>query len=195
MQPKSVIRNNRSEVCCTSYRSELSRTEERLAVHHAQCTELQKRGANREHICAEKIAEQQLRIKQVYYICTDTLDDNHTDLPSTAHTNSINYMCCTCTQARLHQKLMDVQYQLRMSAPGEGVVVRTSESMSHMNSKDSPHIIIGTKNGVSPESSHWDDINIEPSAVSRLHNGECWKMASPQVQHEIMKHEAQQSKV
>lgn len=49
----------------TSCRDELSHTEEQLAAHHAQYTQLQRSGANPEHICAENIAEQQLRIKQV----------------------------------------------------------------------------------------------------------------------------------
>ena len=36
-----------------------------MAAQHAQYSQLQKSGGNPEHICAEKIAEQQLRIKQV----------------------------------------------------------------------------------------------------------------------------------
>ena len=52
-------------VFVTSCRDELSHTEEQLAAHHVQYTQLQRSGANPEHICAEKIAEQQLRIKQV----------------------------------------------------------------------------------------------------------------------------------
>ena len=51
--------------CHTAHRDELSHIGEQLAAHHAQYTQLQRSGANHEHVCAEKIAEQQLRLKQV----------------------------------------------------------------------------------------------------------------------------------
>lgn len=87
------------------------------------------------------------------------------------------------TQARLHQKLMDVQYQLRMS--GEGVMVRTGP-MGHGKTPQP----INSKHSVTPlKSSNMG------SAVSPLGTGDYWKMPSPQVQNEILKHEVQQSKV
>ena len=58
------------------YRDELSHVGEQLAAQHAQYTQLRNNpAANPEHVCAEKIAEQQLRIKQVCYVtivCIDT---------------------------------------------------------------------------------------------------------------------------
>ena len=85
-------------------------------------------------------------------------------------------------QARLHQKLMDVQYQLRMS--GEGVMVRTGPT----GQGRTPHPI-GSKSSLTPQSGSVG------SAVSPPSTGDHRKMPSPQVQNEILKHQVQQSKV
>ena len=79
---------------------------------------------------------------------------------------------------------MDVQYQLRMS--GEGVMVRTG-TVGHSRS---PHPI-SSKHSVTPSLSN----NVMGSAVSPPGTGDYWKMPSPQVQNEILKHEVQHSKV
>ena len=89
------------------------------------------------------------------------------------------------TQAKLHQKLMDVQYQLRMS--GEGVMVKTG-AIGHSTT---PHPI-SSKHSVTQQ---MISSNMGSSAVSPPGTGDYWKMPSPQVQNEILKHEVQQSKV
>ena len=88
------------------------------------------------------------------------------------------------TQAKLHQKLMNVQYQLRMS--GEGVMVKTGAIGHGM----SPYPI-SSKHSMTPQLTS----NDMGSAVSPPGTGDYWKMPSPQVQSEILKHEVQQSKV
>ena len=87
-------------------------------------------------------------------------------------------------QARLHQKLMDVQYQLRMS--GEGVMIRNG-AVGHGRSSRP----ISSKHSMTPTLS---DMGSAP-AVSPPGTGDYWKTTSPQVQNEILKHEVQQSKV
>ncbi len=49
------------------FRSELNLIGEQLAQQHAMVTRLQNTDSNWEQLCAEKIAEQQLKIKQVTY--------------------------------------------------------------------------------------------------------------------------------
>ena len=49
----------------SSCRSQLSEVSEQLACQHAQMLRAQQSEATPEQICAERIAEQQLRIKQV----------------------------------------------------------------------------------------------------------------------------------
>lgn len=46
-------------------RSELDLTKEQLAHQHARVLSLQQRGAGEEEVCQERLAEQQLRLKQV----------------------------------------------------------------------------------------------------------------------------------
>ena len=85
-------------------------------------------------------------------------------------------------QAKLHQKLMDVQYQLRMS--GEGVMVKTGAIGHGMSAHP-----ISSKHSVTQQ------MTSSNMAVSPPGTGDYWKMPSPQVQNEILKHEVQQSKV
>ena len=47
-------------------RSELDLTKEQLAHQHARVLSLQQRGAGQEEVCQERLAEQQLRLKQVW---------------------------------------------------------------------------------------------------------------------------------
>ena len=54
-----------NNVCFSSCRSRLSEVSEQLARQHAQTLRAQQSEASPEQICAERIAEQQLRIKQV----------------------------------------------------------------------------------------------------------------------------------
>ena len=82
---------------------------------------------------------------------------------------------------------MDVQYQLRMS--GEGVMVKTGAIGHGMT----PHPI-SSKHSVTQQNLMISS-NIGSSAVSPPGTGDYWKMPSPQVQNEILKHEVQQSKV
>ena len=46
-------------------RTELDLTKEQLAHQHARVLSLQQRGAGEEEVCQERLAEQQLRLKQV----------------------------------------------------------------------------------------------------------------------------------
>ena len=49
----------------TLRRSELDLTKEQLAQQHARVLSLQQRGVGEEEVCQERLAEQQLRLKQV----------------------------------------------------------------------------------------------------------------------------------
>ena len=94
----------------------------------------------------------------------------------------------TVTQARLHQKLMDVQYQLRMS--GEGLMVRTGKAGHGRTTHP-----ISSKHSMTAPTPSYKGSAVSPPGTGTSTSGDYWKMPSPQVQSEILKHEAQQSKV
>ena len=152
-----------------------------MAVQHAQYSQLVKSGTSPEHLCAEKIAEQQLRIKQVTVcvcVCVCVCVSMCVNSKSTLAT------AWYVLQAKVHQKLMDVQYQLRMSGDGVNVIVGGGVSESGASRQSylttNPKQNKTTVSSVSTPSSSTTGYSMFPATM---------------VQSEILKHEVQCSKV
>lgn len=99
------------------FRSELNLIGEQLAQQHAMVTRLQKTDSNWEQLCAERIAEQQLRIKQVIYSV-----HNHVLIISVFHnilTGKDSSEVDGC--ALLHSELSTTSPSPHTSPPCEGV--------------------------------------------------------------------------
>lgn len=79
---------------------------------------------------------------------------------------------------------MDVQYQLRMC--GEGVMVSAGASGRASYPISTKH----THNNIMTPTSNYTESMVSPPGMA-----DYWKMPTPQVQNEILKHEVQQSKV
>ena len=98
----------------------------------------------------------------------------------------INWECrYTHAQAKLHQKLLDIQYQLRMS--GDGITDTVSASTGRNTHSISP------KYNTPPAPSFVKSPTSPPSRSTPTDSVR--QMPTPQLENEILKHDLRQSKV
>ena len=115
-------------MCLLGSRRDITLLDEQLAMQHAKVLQLEQKGAtDQEQLLSEKIAEKQLKIKQVKEAVVTSA-------------RYLHYYTCLFLQTRLSQQLVNVEHHQKLQQPftSPGARSPTNTAISPVNTV-SPH--------------------------------------------------------